>query len=116
MYVVTLTPTSNTNVCVGDDVIFSCTGGTPPFVWTTTGLKGGANVEVPARSLNGSSYPRYSSPDSRAGADSSELTIKNIQASELEATVLCEDDEDPRRARATVTLSSSLSIGMSVYM
>ena len=66
-------------------------------------------MAVSARTLNGVSFPRYSSTDSTR-ADPSELTIKNIQSSELGATVHCEDDEDPRRASVTLTLSSLLSI------
>ena len=56
---------------------------------------------MPAQALNGDSYPRYSSTDSRTGADPSQLTIENIQSSELGATVFCEDDEIPRRASST---------------
>ena len=112
--IVTLSLTSNTNFCVGDDVTFSCTGGTPPFAWSVTGLEGRADVkELGARTLNGASYPRYSSPDRSGAADPSKLTIMNINASELGATVLCEDDEVTKRASAALTLSSLLSVGMS---
>ena len=103
---VSLTPSGDIRVCLGDDQQFSCAT-SDVCVWTTSGFGTGVVNANRTSAFALMSSVRLTSTDSSSLTNPSRLNIQGVQYMDHEATLRCEDAALSSRKESRILVGES---------